>query len=141
MPEGLEEAHWSRFRRVILFGAAYLVIGLVFSALDAGGVFNQSRAWRLSAWAVSAATFAAHIGYERFRLGKSISSTALDTALGAAVGAFGLAIAATIHALQTATYRPAYLVALALWPVITGVPAFIVALVFAAALARLRRSD
>src|SRR5215510_613717 len=138
MPEKLEKGHWSLFRRVILIGAAYSVIGFVFGALDAASVFSQSRLWRFSAWAVSAAVFAAHIGYERFRLGNSIALTALHAALGAAVGGFGLAVEATVHALQTANYRSAYLVALVLWPVITGIPAFLVALVFGVVLARLR---
>ena len=49
-------------------------------------------------------------------------------ALGVAMGAFGLAAAATIHALTTGNYRVAYLFALVAWPAITALPAFLVAL-------------
>jgi hypothetical protein len=58
--------------------------------------------------------------------------------LAVALGALGLAIAANIHALRTGTGNPRLLaLALVIWPIITGVPAFIVAFVAAAALVRI----
>ena len=52
-----------------------------------------------------------------------------------AVGAFALALVANIHDLGSATgYRPRMLIALVAWPLLTAVPAFIVALVVAAGL-------
>ena len=50
-----------------------------------------------------------------------------------ALGAFALALAANIHDLGSASgYRPRMLIALVAWPLLTAVPAFIVALVLAA---------
>jgi hypothetical protein len=59
----------------------------------------------------------------------------------AALGAFGLAVAANIHARSVAPDQrsPILLPSLAIWPVITGVPAFVVALISAMLLDRIRR--
>ena len=55
------------------------------------------------------------------------------------MGAFGLAVAANIHSLRTGTGNQRLLaLALVIWPIIAAVPAFIVALVVTAGLARLR---
>ena len=89
---------------------------------------------------VSAVVYAAHIGYEHFRIRSSPRSTALHVAFGAAVGAFGLATAAIVHSLLTGTGNLRLLrIALLIWPLITGVPAFVVALVLTAVLARVPR--
>ena len=90
---------------------------------------------------VSAVVYAAHIGYEHFRIRSSPRSTALHVAFGTAVGAFGLAAAAIVHSLVTGTGNLRLLrIALLVWPLITGVPAFVVALVLTAVLARVPRS-
>jgi hypothetical protein len=101
-------------------------VGIVF-ALPTSHV----RAWRLAAWAVSAVGFAAHIAYERFRLRDPPGLAALHVALAAALGAFGLAVGANIHSLSVGSdrHRQLLLLSLAIWPVITAVPAFLVALV------------
>src|SRR6266705_5796453 len=86
-------------RAVLLLGVVYLVTGITFAALAHGAGSNQMRvAWRLAAWVISAAAFAAHIGYEHFRLRSSPATTALHAALAVGLGAFGLAGAANIHA-------------------------------------------
>ena len=95
--------------------------------------------WRLAAWLTCAVAFAIHIGLEHFRLRNSPCRTALHASLSVALGAFGLAAAANIHALRTQTGNQRLLaLALVLWPIITGVPAFVVALTLAAGLARMR---
>ena len=89
---------------------------------------------------VSAVVYAGHIGYEQFRIRSSLHSTALHVALGAAAGAFGLAAAAIVHSLVTGTGNPRLLrIALLVWPLITGVPAYVVALVLTAVLVRVPR--
>ena len=96
--------------------------------------------WRLAAWMISAVVLAVHIAYEYFRLNSSPLITALHTAVAVAIGAFGLAVVANVHELAAgSTYR--YLLALALvaWPLLTGVPAFVVALISTYALALIRR--
>lgn len=120
-------------RAALLIGVAYLLIGRG-STLPAGHV----EMWRLAAWAASGVVFAAHIGYEHFRLRSSPRRTASHAALAVAIGAFGLAVAGMAHSFVTpAGFRPAWLLALVLWPLITAVPAFLAALLTAVVLARL----
>jgi uncharacterized protein YfiM (DUF2279 family) len=122
---------------VLLVGVVYLVAGIGFAALAKGAASTQMRVtWRLAAWVISAAAFAVHMGYEHVRLRSSPRRTAFHAAMAAALGAFGLAVAATIHAQAVSSIRPAYALALVLWPVLTGVPAFIVALAVAAVAGR-----
>jgi len=121
----------------LLAGALYVSIGVGFARLSVPSVFF----WRLAAWMVSAVVYAAHIGYEHFRIGGSPRSIALHVAFGAAVGGFGLAAAANVHSLVTGTGNLRLVrIALLIWPLITGVPAFVVAWVLTAVLARVPRS-
>jgi len=121
------------FAWALLAGSLYVIIAVGFAPLSIPSVFF----WRLAAWMVSAVVYAAHIGYEHFRM-LNPPSTALHVALGAAVGAFGLAAAAIVHSLLTGTGSLRLLrIAIVIWPLITGVPAFLVALVLTALLARL----
>ncbi len=123
----------SWIRAALLIGVVYFLIGRGF-ALPA----DQLGVWRIAAWVASAAVAAAHIGYEHFRLNNSPRAIALHAAIAVAFGAFGLALAANIHDLGSASgYRPRMLIALVAWPLLTAVPAFIVALAAAAVLARL----
>ena len=86
---------------------------------------------------VSGCAYAAHIGYERFRLRNSTRLTALHVALAVAIGACALAFAGMIQSLSNAsTIRPAWLLALVIWPAVTAVPAFLLALVAGALLSR-----
>jgi hypothetical protein len=122
------------FGTVIVIGVLYCVIGIVFALPS-----NQVGIWRLAAWVVSAALYAAHIAYEHFRLRNSSRSTALHVAVAVAIGGFGLAVAAIIHSLfAPPNYtRWRFVLALVAWPIITALPAFIVALAIAWVLARL----
>jgi hypothetical protein len=131
-----ESRRQSWVRAALLVGFVYLVVGRVFGAPS-----SHVRMWRLAAWVVSGAAFAAHIGYEHFRLRHSPRTTALHAALAVALGAFALAVAGGIHSLLTAsTIRLfSWLLALVAWPLVTGVPAFLVALVASSVLARLSR--
>ena len=135
--------HKRWLRAVILLGVVYLVAGITFGALAGGSASNQMRTtWRQTAWLTSAVAFAAHIWYELFRLRHSPLTTALHVSLAAALGAFALAVAANLHAQWTASGNQRLLaLALALWPALTAVPAFVVALATAAGLARMRPND
>jgi hypothetical protein len=128
-------------RATIVAGVAYFVVGYGSAALDPSVPDKARFAWRLSAWVVSAAVFAAHIGYQHFRLADSPRAIALHSGAAVALGAFLLAAAATVRSAVSASHAPywRFLLALVVWPVITGVPAFVVALVAGAALARLPR--
>src|SRR5690348_17211814 len=109
-----------RWLHALFFGLVYFVVGMVSSALSGAAASQQaSTFWRLAAWVASAVIYATHIAYEHFRLHNSARSVALHVGIGVAVGAFGLAFAATVHAVWTAQYRPRYLIALVAWPAIT----------------------
>ena len=130
-------------RAVILLGVVYLVVGLTFARLAAWSGSDRLRImWRLAAFLASAAVFAAHIGYEHFRLGNSPRTTALHSSMAVALGAFALAVAANVHAQWAASNNPRSLaLALVAWPALCGLPAFVVGLAAAAGLALTRRPD
>lgn len=125
------------------FAIVYPVVGITFAALDHPAAPNGMRVWRLAAWLVSAAAFAAHLGYEHFRLRNSPPRAALHVSAAVALGAFALAVWVNVHAHWAASSHQSPLAPLALvvFPAVTGVPAFVVALVAAAVLARTRRSS
>ncbi|MGE5072820.1 MAG: hypothetical protein ACM3MF_05265 [Anaerolineae bacterium] len=131
---GSHRQRW--FLTALLIGTLYFLIGELF-ALPA----NNVRAWRLAAWLASAAAYAAHIGYEHFRLRNSPRAIAFHAATGVAIGAFGLALGATVHSWLVPSSTPfiRFLLALVLWPVITALPAFLAAYVVSVVLARLWR--
>ncbi|HZE72356.1 MAG TPA: hypothetical protein VE135_22830 [Pyrinomonadaceae bacterium] len=122
--------------RVILAGVLYLGIGFASAALAGAAASNQMRSlWRLSAFVISAVVFAAHVAYEHFRLRNTAWPTAWHASVAVAFGALALALVANIHDLGSPSgYRPRMLIALLAWPLLTAVPAFIVALVIAAGL-------
>jgi hypothetical protein len=121
---------------VILVGVLYLAVGIAFGALAGAAASNQMRSfWRLSAYVVSAVVFAAHIAYEHFRLRNPARPAAWHASVAVAFGAFGLALVANSHDLGSASgYRPRMLIAMVAWPLLTAVPAFIVAFAVAAGL-------
>jgi len=113
-------------RAAVAVGITYALVGIVFAAPSAHG-----RAWRLAAWVVSAMVYAGHIGYERLRRGNASVAAALHVALAVALGAFGLAVAANFHSLSAGSsgqHRQLLRMSLGVWPVITALPAFLVAL-------------
>jgi hypothetical protein len=123
-------------RAVVPVGLFYAVIGVVFAWPE-----HHVRVWRLTAWLVSAAAYTAHIGYECFRMRATPGRAALRVALAVALGAFGLALSATIRSLLAASsshHRRLVLLALGIWPIMTGLPAFLVALAASEMLTRLR---
>ena len=118
--------------RIVGFGVAYGVVGYGSTFL----VSPSIQFWRLAAWIVSALVFAVHLGFEHFKLEQSRLRIALNTATAVAFGGFVLAVAATSHALLVTEHAPyfRFVIALVAWPIITGAPAFLVALVMAATL-------
>ena len=106
--------------RSLLAGSAYAAVGVVFGLLaGAAGSHEITIFWRWAAWAVSAAMYAAHIGYERFGLRNPTGSTALHVAAAVAIGALGLAVAAGAHTLFAPTHQNLrqYVLARVAWPI------------------------
>jgi hypothetical protein len=110
----------------IVAGVSYGFIGIVFAIPS-----FHVRAWRLAAWIISGAIFITHIACDRYGLHNSRLATALHASIAVALGAFFLAVGATVHAAMVPSHAPywQYAVAFVMWPLITAVPAFLVALV------------
>jgi hypothetical protein len=128
-------------RVAMLIALVYPVVGIAFAALANPSASNGMRlTWRLAAWLASAAAFAAHLRYEHFRLRSSPPRAALHVSAAVALGAFLLAVWVNVHAHWVASgpQSPLAPLALVVFPVVTGVPAFVVALVAVAVLARMR---
>lgn len=93
--------------------------------------------WRLSAFVGSAAVLAAHVAHEHFRLASPARTTAWHASVAAGFGGLAIALSANVHEISSAAdYRPRMLVALVAWPLLTGVPAFLIARIAAAVLGR-----
>jgi hypothetical protein len=123
----------------VAFGLVYFIVAYASIPLATGSA-AQVRGWRLAAWAVCAVNFAAHIAFEQRRLRSAPAQTALYVAAAVAIGAFGLALAALVRAVVTGTGQPALLaIAMLAWPLVTAVPAYLVA--FAAAVVMTRIPD
>ena len=80
--------------------------------------------------------------YEQVRLRSSPTITALHVSSATGLGAFGLAVVANVHAQSVSPDQHSLILALslAIWPVITALPAFVVALFSATLFARARRN-
>ena len=112
-------------RTAVLLGIGYALVGVLFAVPTA-----HVREWRLAAWVVSTIGYAAHIVSERFRMQNSPGVAAVHVASAVALGAFGLAVGANIHSLSapsTNHHRQLLLMSLGIWPVMTALPAFLVA--------------
>jgi hypothetical protein len=121
----------------LVFGALYGIVGVVFAWPS-----NNVRLWRLAAWIACGALYAIHLGYEQFRLGNSTLATALHAAAAVGFGGLILAGSATIHKVVATSPSPywRFMVAMVTWPIITAVPAFVVALAVGAVLSAARRA-
>jgi len=125
------------------FHAAQLAsIGAVCASL-ADVPNTPSRAWRqllVAAVLACVAAFAVHLWYEHARLQSPPRRAALHVSLAVALGAFLLAVWINVHAYWSAAGhpRPIVLLALVLFPVVTGAPAFVVALIVTSLLVRRR---
>ena len=111
-------------------GALYFGLGITFAALAGAASSQQLRVtWRLAAWILSAVVFLVHLWSERaWQDNKSPRITAWHLALAVALGAFALALAASLRNGRVLG------LALLLWPLLLGAPAFLAALVLAALL-------
>jgi len=114
---------------VLLAGAAYVLVGTGTATL--AGLASSAAAvkgWRLAAWLLSLAVFALHFALERHRRARRLR-VAARVALAVAVGALGVAALGPIRTHWGEPSRPKLVVlSLVAWPILTGVPAFVVAL-------------
>ena len=114
--------------RIVAVGLCYFAIGFLTVAISRQVARSGLQPVRLAAWAISAVVFGAHIWYEARRAGGAPARTALRNALAVALGGFLIAVVATVHALSAGSARVVpQLLALVAWPVLLGMPAFLVA--------------
>ena len=99
--------------------AVYITVGIGFAPYTRW-TNPQHGAWRFASWMICALAYAVQISVERWRLGSSPLATALHCATAAASGGLVLGIAIG---------RPSAIVA---FPLVVGIPAFVVALIVAA---------
>lgn len=119
-------------RAAILFGLGYFLVGRLFAVPG-----QHAHEWRLAAWVVSFLIYWTHFAYERLRPGSSPRVVAMRVATAVAIGAFGIAVAGMARSISAQhSVKPTWLLALVLFPLVTAVPAFLVALVTAVAMAR-----
>ena len=107
----------------------YPAIGVGFAFLDSSAGPSRVRFWRLAAWLGSAIVFGAHFVYEQ-RWKASPLQTASHVAMAVALGAFVLACWVLAHArLIDAPQSSLAPLALILFPLLSDLPAFVIALV------------
>lgn len=124
----------------LLVAVVYPAVGIAFAMLDRLPSFASIRVWRLAAWFVSAVAFGAHLAYERLRLRSSTLRAALHASFAVALGAFFLAIWVNIHGRVAGSQQsPLAPLALVLFPLITGIPAFLVAVAGMTVLSHMRQ--
>jgi hypothetical protein len=121
----------------LLVALIYPLIGITF-ALPAHGA--ATRPWRLAAWLASAVVFAAHLRFEHSRVRDSPSRAALHVSAAVAMGAFLLAVWINVHLwFAGGQQSPRALLALPIFPLVTGSPAFVAGLVLLFLFARIHR--
>ena len=123
---------------IVLAAAAYVLIGTGTSMLSAAAPsVALGKGWRLAAWVLSVMVFSIHFAIERQHHQRPVR-VATRVALAVAIGAFGVAALGPVRMhWGEPTRGKLVLLSLVAWPILTGVPAFVVALVGAVALDRL----
>lgn len=105
---------------VLVAGIIYVTIGIVTATLNAP---------RLLAWVLSGAVFLGHAIVVRPRDRRSVLGAAMHVALGAAAGAFLLALLGPVRShWGEPNHARLILLSIVAWPLLTGLPAFAVAL-------------
>jgi hypothetical protein len=124
----------------LLAAVIYAAVGIGFAFLDRSAGPSRIRFWRLAAWLVSAIVFGAHLVYEQRRNPPPLR-TASHVSIAVAVGGFVLAVWVLAHGRVTdASQSSLAPLALVLFPLLTGLPAFVIALVAAGLGSKLRRT-
>src|SRR5689334_4646803 len=109
---------------VLVSGAAYAIIGIGTAVLAS---VTGGKTWRIAAWLFSLAVFALHFAFERRKRAERLG-LATRLALGVALGALVVAALGPVRAhWAEASRTKLVLLSLIAWPILTGVPAFLVA--------------
>jgi ABC-type transport system involved in cytochrome c biogenesis permease subunit len=120
-----------------------LVAALLYPAIGVGFAFLDSpygvRFWRLAAWVASAVVLVGHVIYEQRRHSPP-PRTAWHVSFAVALGALVLAVWVLAFGYVVGARRSSLApFALLLFPLLSGVPAFVIALLLAGVGSKLRR--
>jgi len=116
------------FYDVVAAALGYAIIGIAVA--DLAGAPTTTRSWRLAGWVLSLAVFIAHIVVARRRRVGSLIAMATRVGIAVASGALVLAIVGPVRAhWHEPGIRRVAVLSVIVWPLLTGVPAFAVALV------------
>jgi hypothetical protein len=122
---------------VIPFCGAYVVVGLVTAQFAGSAASVQSRtAWRLIAWGLGLLVYSAQLIVERIHFNNTTLRSALHASAAVALGALVLAVAGPVRTHWGTGSQQLALTSLLLWPVLTGLPSFVLALGVGAVLGR-----
>ena len=126
----------------LLAGILYGTIGVGTAALSRTAAFSAGAiGWRYVAWSLSAAVFLWHLIVARRRR-TTLVAAALQVAVGVAFGALLLAVLGPVRAhWAEASRNRTILLSVFAWPLLTGLPAFVVALGAEYLLARSSRAN
>ena len=116
-------------RNAIVAAVAYALVGITTAALaGAAGSPAGTKGWRLAGWVLSLAVFLAHVVASRRRSTSSPLRAAARVALAVAIAALVLAIVGPVrgHWGEPSTGR-VVLLSVVVWPLMTGLPGFVVA--------------
>ena len=131
-------------RTTLMVAAGYALIGLatiaVTRAAGGAGVGALVRLVRALSWLLSALLFLTHIVWEN-RSRRKLALSAWHTSAAVAVATLLLALMATARQVQAGNTRPAVFVAIAVWPILTGLVSFAVGLGVLAVLRLARRQS
>lgn len=118
-------------RAALPAAAAYVLIGLgtVAASRAAGGAGMPAvvRILRAGSWLVSGVVFLLHLRWEGLA-GRKAAASAWHASAAVTLATLVLALVATVRQVRAGNTRPAVLVALVVWPVLTGVVSFAVGL-------------
>lgn len=119
----------TRLGILLIASAGYVLIGTATAALAAMASSPEGvKGWRLAAWLSSLVIFSAHLAGERRREFRRVS-VATSVAVAVAIGAFVLAALGPFRThLNDSSRLKLAMLSLVAWPLLTGVPAFVVAL-------------
>jgi uncharacterized membrane protein len=140
LPASAKESPFQPWLPAALLAAVlYPAVGIGFAFLDSFAGASRVRFWRLAAWLVSAIVFGAHLVYEQ-RRNFSALRTASHVSIAVALGAFVLAVWVLVHGrVSNAPQSALAPLALVLFPLLTWLPAFVIALVAVGLVSKLRR--
>ena len=129
----------SWIRTALVVAVIYAVIGLatVAASRAAGGAGMQTavRVIRVLSWLLSAVLYFLHLIIEN-RSRPKATAAAWHTSAAVAMATLLLALVATARQLDAGNRRPAVFVAIAAWPILTGLVSFVVGVVLSGLLAR-----